>query len=370
MEAHEGKVRYAVIGAGHIARAAVLPAFRHADETCELVALVSSNVEKRLELAERYGIEHTGSYEELEDVLRRSQAEAVYITVPNTVHREYTERAARCGVHVLCEKPMATTETDCQAMIAAADENDVRLMVAYRLHFEAANLRAIEVARSGRIGDPRVITSAFSQSVPPGDIRWRADAGGGALFDIGTYCVNAARYLFRDEPTAVVGFDMRGHGEHPHDVDEATSAVLYFTDGRLATFAVNQAASAVDSYRVVGTTGDLRVEPAYDYEKALEHHLTVGDIKRRRRFARRDQFAAELLYFSRCILEDFEPEPDGWEGLADVRVMTAIQRSARTGAKIELAPFSRTRRPDMKQNIAVALVEKAQPIHPPSLGLH
>src|SRR5256885_4671955 len=113
MRTEEGRVRYAVIGAGHIAQAAVLPAFAHARENSELVALVSSNPEKRAELAKKYDLEHTGSYDELEMVLEASRADAVYVTVPNTLHRAVTERAARAQTHVLCEKPMAMNEEDC-----------------------------------------------------------------------------------------------------------------------------------------------------------------------------------------------------------------------------------------------------------------
>src|SRR5436190_19008842 len=218
MRTAEGRVRYAVIGAGYIAQAAVLPAFAHARENSELVALVSSNADKRAALAKKYGLEHTGSYDELEKVLEASRANAVYITVPNTLHRAFTERAARVRKHVLCEKPMAMNEEDCRAMIAATGDNGVHLMIAYRLHFEEANLRAIEVARSGRIGEPRFFGSELAHVVRPDDIRWRADLGGGALFDLGTYCVNAARYLFRAEPTEVVGFEVMGRNGHPADV--------------------------------------------------------------------------------------------------------------------------------------------------------
>src|SRR5258706_6746007 len=162
MRQEEERVRYAVVGAGYIAQAAVLPAFAHAKENSELVAIVSSSREKRAALAKKYDVAHTGSYDELEKVLDESQADAVYLAVPNTEHRAFTERAARSNRHVLCEKPMAMTKEDCRAMIDVADENDVRLMIAYRLHFEEANLSAIEIARSKRIGEPRFFSSDFA----------------------------------------------------------------------------------------------------------------------------------------------------------------------------------------------------------------
>jgi predicted dehydrogenase len=264
---------------------------------------------------------------------------------------------------------MATTEEDCLAMIDVTRDNDVRLMIAYRLHFEKANLSAIEVARSGKIGEPRILSSVFSQQVRPGDIRTRGDLGGGALFDLGTYCVNAARYLFGAEPIEVFGYQDCGKDERSRDVDETTSALVRFSDGRVAEFTVSQGSGDVSTYRLVGTKGDLRIDPAFEYAGALEHHLTIDGKTKRRRFPKRDQFAPELVYFSRCILEGSEPEPDGWEGLADVRVMVAIRNSARLGHPIELAPFERRRRPDMSQNIEKPPIDKPETIEAPSPSL-
>src|SRR2546429_4444550 len=140
------KIRYAVVGLGHIAQTAVLPAFKHA-ENSELAALVTGNPDKDRELSERYSV-RAYAYADLENALAEQQVDAVYIAMPNTLHREYTERAARGGAHVLCEKPMAPTEEDCEAMMRTAEENKVKLMIAYRLHFNDANLRAVELAQS------------------------------------------------------------------------------------------------------------------------------------------------------------------------------------------------------------------------------
>jgi predicted dehydrogenase len=162
------KIRYAVVGVGNIAQVAVLPAFEHAKENSELCALVSGDPEKLEELGARYGVSATGSYDEMEDILAEARADAVYIALPNTLHREFTERAARAGVNVLCEKPMAMTEEDCEAMIRVTEERRVKLMIAYRLHFEEANLLAMEIARSGQLGEPHYMSSVFSHNVRPG----------------------------------------------------------------------------------------------------------------------------------------------------------------------------------------------------------
>ena len=361
------KIRYGVVGLGNIAQVAVLPAFEHARETSELVALVSSDREKLAELGDRYDVGQSGSYDELESVLEKARADAVYIAVPNTMHRALTERAAALGVNVLCEKPLATSVEDCEAMIRACRSASVKLMTAYRLHFEEANLRAVEIARSGELGELRFFSSVFAQQAREGDIRTRGEMGGGSLFDLGIYSINAARYLFRDEPTEVFAFQVIGHDPRFRDVDEITTAVLRFPGDRLAQLTVSQGAASVDSYRVVGTKGDLRVEPAFTYYGELTHYLTVGEKTKETSFSKRDQFAPELVYFSRCILDGTEPEPSGEEGLADVRIMQAIDESARTGKPVRLAPFQRGARPDLAQQIRKPPVRKMpKTVHAPS----
>ncbi|HYG70499.1 MAG TPA: Gfo/Idh/MocA family oxidoreductase, partial [Anaeromyxobacteraceae bacterium] len=161
------KVGYAVVGLGHIAQTAVLPAFEHARESSRLVALVSGDSTKRKTLGARYGVP-AYRYEDLDDVLAREDVDAVYVALPNTQHEACAVRSARAGAHVLTEKPMATSEDACRRMIDAADESGTKLMVAYRLHFEPANLEAVEVIRSGRIGEPRFFTSEFSYQVKAG----------------------------------------------------------------------------------------------------------------------------------------------------------------------------------------------------------
>jgi predicted dehydrogenase len=352
------QIRYAVVGAGHIAQVAVLPAFGNARRNSKLVALVSGDPVKRKSLAEKYAIEKTYSYTEYDACLET--VDAVYITLPNILHCEYAVRAARAGVHVLVEKPMALTEDECERMTHAAREAGVKLMVAYRLHFERANLEAGEVARSGRIGEPRLFTSTFCTPVVPGNIRAQRDAGGGVLWDIGIYCINAARALFRDEPIEVRAASAGTLGE----VEESVSAILRFPNERTASFTASFGAAKVSEYRLAGTKGDLAVEPAYDYARPLKHRLTLdGGETRERRFAKRDQFAPELLYFSDCVLQNGTPEPGGDEGLADVRVIRALYRSAESGRPVELAPFAKRARPSLEQEIRRPPIEKPEVIH-------
>jgi predicted dehydrogenase len=358
------KVRYAVVGLGHIAQVAVLPAFAHAGNS-ELAALVSDDPEKREKLGRKYKVRGLFSYDQFEECLTSGIVDAVYITLPNHLHREYTERAAKAGIHVLCEKPLAVTEEDCLSMIRVAEENNVKLMVAYRLHFEEANLKAIEIVQQRRLGEPRLFASVFTMTVKEGDIRLNPrELGGGTLYDIGVYCINAARNLFGAEPMEVVAFSANCGDPRFDQCEETTSAILRFPGReRLASFTCSFGAGDVSVYRVVGTEGELLMDPAYEYAGELKQRVTIKGRTTERTFPKRDQFAPELLSFSDCILTGSSPEPSGIEGLADVRVVRALYRSADTGQPVALEPFSKDDRPSMKQEIRRPAVKKPQLVH-------
>jgi glucose-fructose oxidoreductase len=334
------RVRYAVVGLGYISQSAVLPAFEHARRNCELTALVSDSRYKLRQIGEEYGVDLQFTYDEYDDVCASGAIDAVYIALPNSMHREYTERAARHGVHVLCEKPMAVTTADCRAMINAARANQIKLMVAYRLHFEPANLEAAEIAKSSRLGNVRIFNSLFTMQVKAGDIRLKRALGGGTLYDIGIYCINAARMIFRAEPIEVFAASANNGEDRFAEVDEMTSAVLRYPGDRLATFTTSFGAADTSRYEIVGTKGTLTVDPAYEIGETLVHHQTIDGRTRKHRFTRRDQFAPELEYFADCILQDREPEPSALEGLADVQIIQGLYQSARSRRPVRLTVHS------------------------------
>jgi predicted dehydrogenase len=360
------RIRYAVVGAGNLAQVAVLPAFHNARENSELAAIITGEREKREGLEKLYRPSLTGTYDELERVIEEGKIEAIYLATPNTEHRSFTERAARCGVHVLCEKPMAVTVEDCEAMIRATQQHGVKLMIAYRLHFEETNLRAVEIVRSGELGDAKIFSSVFAQHVRRGDIRTQGQLGGGAIFDMGVYPINAARYLFRDEPIEVFAISPPSTKPEFAEVDETTTIFLRFPRGQVAQMTVSLGAAAIDNYRVVGTEGELRVEPAFGYTSELKHYLTKRNRTTETTYAERDQFAPELIYFSRCILENKDPEPSGEEGLADVRIVCAALESIKTGHSVSLPVLARAQRPDLNQEIHKPKIRPPKPIDAPA----
>jgi glucose-fructose oxidoreductase len=343
-------VRYAVVGLGYFAQAAVLPAFKNAPNS-KLVALVSDDKTKLRELGKKYGAEHLLDYDAYDGFLRSGAVDAVYLTLPNDLHAEFAIRTAKAGVHVLTEKPMALTPHQCRKMIAACRRHNVRLMVAYRLHFEPGNLAAIEAVQRGRIGEPRFFTSTFTMQVKRGNIRTRPEHGGGPLYDIGIYCINAARYIFKAEPATVVAECETGADPRFAGIDEQVSATMTFPGGRLATFTASFGAADVATYTVAGTKGLLTVDDAYEFASGIKHTLKVGEKTTRRSFPKVDQVAPELIHFSDCVRSRRDPEPSGKEGLIDVEIIHAIQKAIRTGRRQWIGVPERGRRPTARQGM-------------------
>ena len=342
----------AVIGQGHFAQAAVLPAIEQV-ESVELAALVSGSDHKLEELGDMYGVRTLAHYDDLDELFASGKVDAAYIVVPNDLHAQMTLIAARHGIHVLCEKPMAPTEAECMQMIRACEQRRIKLMIAYRLHFQAANLVAIEIARGGEIGDPRIFSSTFSMQVREGNTRVQSRRGAGPLYDIGIYCVNAARYLFRAEPAEVVGLKLAGRDHRFAAVDEAYAVTMRFPHERVAQFTCSYGAHDRAHYELIGTDGTLMLDNAYDYTADMYLRVVGKHGDKTRTFEARDQIAGEVEYFARCIADDTDPEPSGWEGLADVRVLQAIQQSAQFGRAVPIEPILPPRRPYLGQEVDV-----------------
>jgi predicted dehydrogenase len=350
----ERKIRYAVVGLGWFAQASALPAFANT-ENSQVVALVSDDATKRTEVAKKYGIDktHTYTYDRYDELLSSGTIDAVYIALPNHLHCDYTIRAAQAGIHILCEKPMAVTVEECERMIAAARENHVKLAIAYRLHFDAANLQAIEIVNSGQIGEPRFFHSIFAQQNEGANSRMRADTGSGTIEDIGIYCINAARYIFRAEPIEVFATSASNSEERFREVAEMSSAILRFPGDRLATFTCSFGAAKIATFQVMGTAGNLHVEPAYAIQAHIKHVLSIDDAPTQEySFEPHDQLAAVFSYFSDCVLHDKEPAPSGTEGLIDIKIIRALKESIETGKFVAVAGIEPPpQRPTVAQQI-------------------
>jgi predicted dehydrogenase len=333
-------VRFAVVGLGDIAQRAVLPAFEHARGKASLAALVSGKGRKRRILGKRFGDVVVADYDDYDALLASGTIDAVYIALPNEMHKDFCIRAMKAGIHVLCEKPIATTIADARAMRVAAERSGVQFMTAYRLHFDPATLKAIEMARDRRAGELRIFASTFSSPVERGDIRLTREGRGG-LFDLGIYCVNAARMVFRTEPTEVVAMHAgQGKGRF-REVPEMTSALLRYPGERIAMFTCSLAAFRGSTWSAIAMKRSVQMDPAYSYHERLVLRLKSETTARTRRFGLHDQFAPELEHFVARIRSRRKAEPSAREGEADVRILDAIDRSARTGRRVLLQAVPR-----------------------------
>lgn len=327
------KVRYAFVGLGDIAQRAMLPGVAHTDNS-EVTALVTGDPVKAREVGKQYGIESTYSYEQFDACLR--SVDAIYLATPNWRHAEFILPALAAGVHVLTEKPLEVTSALCRQIEDAAKQSSAKLMVAYRLHFEPATLELIRRIRGGELGDVHLFSSMFAQMVDPANHRAKNGDLAGPLLDMGPYPINAARYVFGDEPIEVVSAVASRRGFK--DLDDTVAATLRFPGDRIAQFVVSYFAASCNAYTVAGTKRTVTMNPGFTYGKSLA--IDGEDFKNV------DQFGGELRYFSDCILTGRDPEPDAEEGFADLRVIDGIFAALKSGGSVILPPFTRTKRID------------------------
>lgn len=340
------KIRYAIVGVGDIAQEAMLPGVEHTGDSV-VTALVTSDPAKAEQVGQQYGAANTFNYDQFPDLLKSGLIDAIYLSTPNWRHAEFAIPALRAGIHVLCEKPLEVNTARCQDILQAQRSSSAKLMVAYRLHFEPATLNLIRRIRSGELGTVHLFSSVFAQMVDPANSRAKNGDLAGPVLDMGPYPVNAARYVFESEPTEVVSaIGTRYPDSGLGDFDDTVAVTLRFPDNRIAQFSVSYYGNAIDSYTVVGTKGNVVMNPGFIYGKPLEQQITIGEKQSEKSFKNTDHFGGEMKYFSHCLLHNLDPEPDGEEGYADVRVLEAVLQAVKQGGPVKLEPFTRSKRID------------------------
>lgn len=325
------KIGYAVVGLGYYATRQIMPNFARCEHS-RLVALVSGTPAKLEQYGAEYGIPktHRYSYADFDRIRDNPDIDAVYIVLPNSLHAECTVRAAQAGKHVMCEKPMATSVAECETMIAACRKAGKKLMIGYRSRFEPYNRLAIELARGGHVGPTRLITAEHGFPIQPG--QWRLDkplSGGGSMMDIGIYSLNAARYLTGEEPVEVSAIESTDRSDPRfRTVEDRITFALRFPSGIEAN-CISSYSSAHNGYRVIGTEGWIGMEPATPYT-GQTMLIRKGNKTEPRVLPTpaKNQFAGQLDHLAECILNGTTPIVAGEEGLADLRVIEAIYRSA------------------------------------------
>lgn len=337
------RIGYALVGLGHLTLNQLLPAFGACTKS-KVVALVSGSPGKMKKVATQYGIKSGScySYEDYDKLRDNPEVDAIYIVLPNGLHAEYTIRGAEAGKHILCEKPMANSVAECQAMIDACEKANRKLMVAYRIQYEPHHKLVRDMVQKREFGKVKTIIANNGQN-SDNPAHWRFNkklAGGGALPDVGLYCLNTIRYLLAEEPTEVMGF-IHSTPDDPRfrEVEEQVNWLMKFPSGVQTSCATSYGHHEDRRYKVLADTGWIEMDPAFPYE-GLQLQTSQAEGKENRitqhKIAGKDQFAIEIDHFSESIMGNTTPYTPGEEGLQDQKIMEAIYQSAREGKPVKL----------------------------------
>jgi predicted dehydrogenase len=359
----DARVGYAIVGLGRLSLNQILPAFG-ASKYCKPVALVSGDRTKAQKVAAQYGIAdtHITDYTNFERLAQMPGVDAIYIVLPDSMHKEFVLRSARIGKHILCEKPMATSSADCEVMIEACNRANVKLMIAYRQQYEPMNRYLQKMVADGKLGKLNSILSTNSQNT--GDpTQWRLKkslAGGGALPDVGIYCLNAARFLSGEEPDEVHA-TVHQPKDDPRfaEVEARCSFTAHFPSGLIATCVSAYDVHRSAMLRLEGSQAWAEMSPAFGYHGSrVRYSMLTGEGEEKKdtlfepSIEDKDQFALEMDHFATCVRNNVQPHTPGEEGLQDQRIIEAIYKSAATGRTVKMAqPAKPTRGPALPEKI-------------------
>jgi D-xylose 1-dehydrogenase (NADP+, D-xylono-1,5-lactone-forming) len=314
---------WGVLGPGFIATRAVIPAIQQVPNS-RVLAVASSNEERARVAAFRFGIER--AYHGYQALLDDPDVDVVYIALPNHLHREWTIRAALAGKHVLCEKPLAMTTAECDEMIATCRQANALLMEAVMYRFHPRMLYLKQMLEAGELGDIRFLHAAFSFPFgAPGNYRAYAQFGGGALLDVGSYCINAARWLIGSEPDSaqsVISYSQE-------TTDLSTSAILHFGENVSAHIQCSFVAAEHQTIEVVGFAGAVTAPLAFTAWRDDTTALMIqrGMVFERREFVPADPYQLMVEHFTECVIEEkpllYPPE----DGRATLRVLDMLRNS-------------------------------------------
>ena len=336
------KVGYAIVGLGRFGAGQLLRSLPE----CKLsypAALVSGSPDKAKKLAAQYGVKESSiySYENFDRVADEPEVDVVYVVLPNSMHHEYTLRAAKAGKHVLCEKPMANTAKEGEEMIAACKAADRKLMIGYRLRYEPHHMRAIEMVQNKEFGAAQVIESVHAFNIRPGE--WRTDkklAGGGPVMDLGVYCLNACRYLSGEEPTHVSAMTYQPSDDERFKTTEAQMVFnIKFKSGLLAYCSTSYAHHPTNRFHVMAENAEITMNPAFSYGglrlnvRGKGKNGQEGDVE----LPNINQFCAEMDHFAECVRQNKPPRTPGEDGLADLKIIEKLYESAGSGKTVEVS---------------------------------
>ncbi len=329
------KLGFALVGLGSLSTHQIAPALLNT-RYCRLAGIVTGTPAKAKRWQAQYNLPDKSiyNYETMDRLADNPDIDVVYVVTPNALHAEHTIKAAQAGKHVLCEKPMEVSSEKCQQMIDACRKAGRQLAIGYRLHFEPNNRECVRLAREKVFGGLKIIQAGFGFKI--GDARqWRlrkALSGGGPLMDVGIYALQATRYLTGEEPLLISATSTTTDHLKFAEVEESLVWQATFPSGIIANCSTTYSVGGIKGYRAYAENGWFGLDPAYEYtgQKGLRSDgqtIALPPV---------DHFAAQMDNFAQCIFENRPTPVPGEEGLRDLRVMTAIYESVRTGKTVKL----------------------------------
>jgi len=319
-------IRWGILSTAKIGREKVIPGIQKSPN-CSVVAIASRNFDRAKATASLLNIEKAyGSYEEL---LGDPDIDAVYIPLPNILHVEWTIKAIQAGKHVLCEKPIGVSAGEASKLLQEAQKYpQLKVMEAFMYRFHPQWQKAKSLIEEGVIGEVKTIHSFFSYfNIDPNNIRNKIDVVGGALMDIGCYCVSFPRFLFNEEPARVVS----GINRDPvMKTDRLTSAILDFKNGKTSTFTCSTQLMPYQRVHVFGDNGHIEIEIPVNAPKDAPGRVWVRTKTGSEEIVIEavDQYTTQAEIFARAILEDRPVPTDLHDAVNNMKVIDAIFESA------------------------------------------
>ncbi len=325
------KLRFGVLSSANIGLKKVIPAMQQGKLTT-VTAIASRDIAKAREVAKSLGIRTAyGSYEEL---LADPNIDAIYNPLPNQLHVPLTAKAAEAGKHVLCEKPLSMTVAEAKTLLEVRARTGVKICEAFMIRSAYQWLRVRELLNEGRIGDLRAVNAHFSyHNVNPANIRNQVETGGGGVYDIGCYCIQAARFAFGAEPTRVVATLDR---DPQLGTDRLASAILEFPAGQ-AIFTCSTQLISYQRVNLLGTRGRIEIEIPFNAPPDRPNRIFIdstGDLTfsgiATETFPASDQYTLQGDAFAKAVFENSEVPVTLEDSIANMAVIDAIFRSAKS----------------------------------------
>jgi predicted dehydrogenase len=335
-QAPQRKLGVALVGLGSLSEKQIAPALQKT-RNCRLAGIVTGTPAKAEAWKQKYGLPANAiyDYQNMGEMAKNKDIDIVYVVTPNALHLPHAAAAAAAGKHVFCEKPLEINTERAQQIVDACRKAGVQLGVAYRLQFEANNLECVRLAREKVLGELRIIDANFGFAIgDPTQWRLKRDlAGGGALMDVGIYCLQTARMLTGEEPIWISAAEVKTDSVKFKEVDETISWTMKFPSGVISNSFCTYGANGYAGFRAGTTRGWFGLDPAYYYNGNRGRRSDGPEIN----IPVTDQFATELDDFADCILNKRQTKVSGEMGVSDVKYLMAIYESIRKGRPVSLA---------------------------------